>query len=113
MRSGSGCLARTAPILVSATSSDFPLGPGRTVALSPDGEGTHATAGSFVSNSGALGPNGQLRLDEAPAWTIVDWVSQSEGFAPERPARLHLFDLGARGVMLVGLERPDSFDPPP
>ena len=48
-----------------------------------------------------------------PASVIVDWVSQSEGFAPERPARLHLFDLGARGVMLVGLERPDSFDPPP
>lgn len=48
-----------------------------------------------------------------PASVIVDWVSQSDGFAPERPARLHLFDLGARGVTLVGLERPDSFDPPP
>ena len=47
----------------------------------------------------------------APARLIVDWVSQSQGFAPEFPARVHLADLGAR-LVVVGLERPDSFDPP-
>jgi hypothetical protein len=48
----------------------------------------------------------------APAYLVVDWVSQSEGFAPEFPARVHLFDLGVRGFAVVGLERPESFDPP-
>jgi hypothetical protein len=47
-----------------------------------------------------------------PGYLIVDWVSQSEGFAPEYPARVHLFDLGAGGFRIVGLERPESFDPP-
>jgi hypothetical protein len=47
-----------------------------------------------------------------PAYVVVDWVSQSEGYPPEFPVRVHLFDLGARGVQIVGLERPDSFDPP-
>jgi hypothetical protein len=48
----------------------------------------------------------------APGYLVVDWVSQSEGFAAELPARVHLFDLGARGFVVVGLERPESFDPP-
>jgi hypothetical protein len=43
---------------------------------------------------------------------MVDWVSASEGFEPEFPARVHLFDLGEKGLVVVGLERPDSFDPP-
>lgn len=63
--------------MVSTTSTDYPLGPGRTVALAPDGEGTHATIGSFASNSGVLGANPQQRLDELPAWTISDWVTQT------------------------------------
>lgn len=63
--------------MVSTTASDFPLGPGRTVALAPDGEGTHATIASFASDSGALGANSQQRLDELPAWGITDWVSQT------------------------------------
>jgi hypothetical protein len=47
-----------------------------------------------------------------PTYLVVDWVSESEGFPPEFPARVHLFDLGARGFEVVGLERPESFDPP-
>ncbi|HTV21450.1 MAG TPA: hypothetical protein VMG12_22335 [Polyangiaceae bacterium] len=48
----------------------------------------------------------------APAYLIVDWVSASDGFTPEFPARLHLVDQGPRGFAVVGLERPESFDPP-
>lgn len=48
----------------------------------------------------------------APAYLIVDWVSASDGFTPEFPARVHLFDLGERGFVIVGLERPESFEPP-
>ncbi len=63
--------------MVSTTGTDYPLGPGRTVGLTLDGEGTHSNIGSFASNSGALGPNPQQRLDELPAWSITDWVSQT------------------------------------
>ena len=63
--------------MVSTTATDFPLGPGRTIALTPDGEGTHATAGSFASDAGALGASPQLRIDELAAWSITDWVSQT------------------------------------
>jgi hypothetical protein len=49
---------------------------------------------------------------QAPAYLMLDWVAASAGFEPEFPARVHLFDLGAKGVVVVGLERPDSFDPP-
>ena len=63
--------------MVSTTATDYPLGPGRTVALTPDGEGTHSSIASYASNSGALGATPQLRLDELPAWTITDWVSQT------------------------------------
>jgi hypothetical protein len=49
---------------------------------------------------------------DLPAYVIVDWVSQSEGYAAEFPARVHLFDLGPRGFSIAGLERPESFDPP-
>jgi hypothetical protein len=49
----------------------------------------------------------------APAYLMLDWVSASDGFEPEFPARVHLFDRGALGLVIVGLERPESFDPPP
>lgn len=49
---------------------------------------------------------------EAPKYLIVDWVSQSDSFAAELPARVHLYDLGSGGVRVVGLERPDNFEPP-
>jgi len=49
---------------------------------------------------------------EAPGYLIVDWVSQTERRAAELPARVHLYDLGAGGLRVVGLERPNSFDPP-
>jgi len=48
----------------------------------------------------------------APAYLVVDWVSQSAGYAAEFPARVHLYDLGADGFQIAGLERPGSFDPP-
>jgi hypothetical protein len=50
--------------------------------------------------------------EKAPSYLVVDWVSQSEGYPPEFPARVHVFDLGPRGFQIVGLERPESFDPP-
>jgi hypothetical protein len=49
----------------------------------------------------------------SPAYLIVDWVSQSAGYAQELPARVHLYDLGPDGFALAGLERVESFDPPP
>lgn len=48
----------------------------------------------------------------SPAYRVVDWVSQSEGHPAEYPARVHLYDLGAGGLKVAGLERPESFDPP-
>jgi hypothetical protein len=48
----------------------------------------------------------------SPAYLVVDWVGQSEGSAAEFPARVHLFDLGAGGFALAGLDRPESFDAP-
>jgi hypothetical protein len=57
-------------------------------------------------------PRSAAASPAAPGYLIVDWVSQSEGFPPEFPARIHLFDLGERGFEIVGLERPESFDPP-
>ena len=47
-----------------------------------------------------------------PKYLIVDWVSQSDSFEPELPARVPLYDLGPKGVRVVGLERPDNFEPP-
>jgi hypothetical protein len=49
---------------------------------------------------------------QAPAYLIVDWVAQTEQRAAEFPARVHLYDLGPGGLRIVGLERPESFDPP-
>lgn len=48
----------------------------------------------------------------SPAYAIVDWVARSEGHAAELPARIHLYDQGEAGLSVVGLERPDAFDPP-
>jgi hypothetical protein len=49
---------------------------------------------------------------QAPVYLIVDWVAQTEQRAAEFPARVHVYDLGADGLRVVGLERPESFDPP-
>jgi hypothetical protein len=49
---------------------------------------------------------------QAPAYLIVDWVGQTEQRSAEFPARVHLYDLGPGGLRIVGLERPESFDPP-
>ncbi|MEO8180328.1 MAG: hypothetical protein ABI895_15940 [Deltaproteobacteria bacterium] len=48
----------------------------------------------------------------APGYLIVDWVGQTAQQAAEYPARVHLYDLGPAGLRVVGLERPDSFEPP-
>jgi hypothetical protein len=49
---------------------------------------------------------------ESPKYLLLDWVGQSANSAPEFPARVHLYDLGAAGLRVVGLDRPASFDPP-
>jgi hypothetical protein len=48
-----------------------------------------------------------LADDHPERYTVVDIVN---GVA-EGPLRAHLYDLGARGFRLVGLERPDDLDP--
>jgi hypothetical protein len=50
---------------------------------------------------------------ERPKYLLLDWVGQSASSAPEFPARVHVYDLGAGGLRVVGLDRPASFDPPP
>jgi len=49
---------------------------------------------------------------QAPGYLIVDWVAQTEQAPAEFPARVHLYDLGPAGLRIVGLERPESFEPP-
>lgn len=49
---------------------------------------------------------------EMPRYLSVDLVAQSAGEVASFPARVHLYDLGAPGVRIVGLERPASFEAP-
>jgi hypothetical protein len=49
---------------------------------------------------------------QAPGYLIVDWVAQTGQEPAEYPARVHLYDLGPAGLRIVGLERPESFEPP-
>lgn len=48
----------------------------------------------------------------SPAYWIIDWVTESEGHAPEYPLRLHVYDLGGADLRVAGIERPESFEPP-
>jgi hypothetical protein len=72
-------------------------------------EHVRATAGHRVC---ASLPRAAGASAASPAYLIVDWVSQSAGHTPEFPARVHLYDRGADGFAIAGLERVDSFEPP-
>ena len=85
--------------------------PGGAALDAPPG-GDAAEAALFGVGAGERLPRAPQATSVAPAYVVVDWVSQSDGFTPEFPARVHLFDRGPGGFAVVGLERPESFDPP-
>ena len=64
-------------VLISATSGDYPIGPGTVVGLRPDGMGTHNTPGSFRNDDAtAIDANTYLRLDDSPMTILTDYVRQ-------------------------------------
>lgn len=62
---------------ISVTNSDYPIGPGVTQALRPQSDAAHSGFASFNTNAGGVGVNEYQRLDETPAWSIIDWVGQT------------------------------------
>lgn len=69
----------------------------------------HRAAGDRVCLEVAPLPGARPEL---PRYLVIDLVAQSGSDAPEFPARVHLYDLGAPGLTVVALERPDSFEEP-
>jgi hypothetical protein len=64
-------------IFLSTTSADYPIGPGTTFALLPDGNGTHVNPGDFRhDDNSALDATTWTRLDEVPMTSALDFVRQ-------------------------------------
>ena len=64
-------------LFLSTTSADFPIGDGTTIALRPDGNGTHVGSGDFRHDDNtALDATTWGRLDEVPMTSITDFVRQ-------------------------------------
>jgi hypothetical protein len=62
---------------VSTTSADYPIGNGTTVALRPNGNGTHVNPGDFRhDDNSALNATTWTRLDEVPMTSALDFVRQ-------------------------------------
>jgi hypothetical protein len=47
-----------------------------------------------------------------PSYLMVDLMTAVRGSETNRPARVHLYHLGGGDYRVVGIERPDGFEPP-
>jgi hypothetical protein len=64
-------------IVVSASTGDYPIGPGGVIGLQPDGMGASNTPTSFRHEDGsAIDASTYLRLDESPMTSTADYVKQ-------------------------------------
>jgi hypothetical protein len=64
-------------VLVTTTSSDYPLGDGKVLALRPDVEGTSSNRANFGNETGTtIGTNPHLRLDDNPMSSTADYLWQ-------------------------------------
>ena len=64
-------------LVISHTSADYPIGDGVVKAVRPNGQGTHATSGSFQNHdNSAIGASSPGYLDEDPITSNTDYVKQ-------------------------------------
>jgi hypothetical protein len=64
-------------VIASRTSSDYPIGNGKVLALAPNGMGTHLNPTRFQDNdSTAVDSTSWTRVDEVPANSTADYVKQ-------------------------------------
>jgi Tfp pilus assembly protein PilX len=64
-------------IMISKTSTDFPLPDIRINALKPNAMGTHITPGNYQNNDNtAISATSWQRLDEIPLTSTTDWIKQ-------------------------------------
>lgn len=64
-------------VIASRTSTDYPIGDGKVLALTPSGMGTHNTVTRFLEEDGtAIDASSWNKLDDVPATSTADYVKQ-------------------------------------